>query len=680
MLIGRLFKSMLFYLILTSGIHNVKAQDVGEKIACDSLLLALSNETSGPPKIYLLSTLAEAHSGKPEELIYLRELLDLTLKYDSIDNYYHTLFCLGRSFRYANQKDSLFKYRAIIDSVAIARKETPSALFRFREQICYFYMMAQEYEQAMKEILHLRQDSQMAGYIQGVAASYEAMGLVCLMIGDNKGAVEAFATSVKMIEAMDDPFYEITIVYYLSVCYMRTGELDEMGNSLARLNNMIEKYISSDISKYGYSWHCMLNSYYINYYTAKKDKKKAKEFVGKATQYMDTTYAPGYVSAYYLAMARYHHLLKQYPVALDYVDKASLIDFSNEPIDERIAIMQAAGMYDETFAMYESSIKQTKNLRVSTYIRQVDQLRTLHELKEKEMQLWEMGRQTQKADYQEVLLYVISFFFFIMSIILLVLMRYALRVKRLKNALVVEQESLKASMAHLTVEKEKAETANLMKTAFVVNLDHEIRTPLNTIVEFSDLLDTVEGEEQTKFVGVINTSTNKLLELVDDVLSLSKLESEMFKVEIQDVDVNACCREALGTVRCLSFSDVKIMLTCLSEKYTIQSDPFLLQQLLVNLLKNAVKYTKYGEIILDCKLDKEKKQLAFSVTDTRFQTFSGGNGPAASKDIDPNGGQKQINEVNLAICRVAAERLGGSMFLDILYTEGNRFVFLLPVK
>lgn len=247
----------------------------------------------------------------------------------------------------------------------------------------------------------------------------------------------------------------------------------------------------------------------------------------------------------------------------------------------------------------------------------------------------------------------------------------------MKNVLQKEREALIETTRKLRVAKEEAEESSRMKAAFVANISHEIRTPLNAIVGFSGLLEDADEEERKEFIHIINNSSDLLLNLVSDVLDLSRLDSTNFKLTLADCNIYDCCRKVQESIQPRIQSGVDLTLTFSDKDFVMKTDGLRVQQLLLNLLSNAAKFTEQGEINLDYRVDREGKRVVFSVTDT-------GSGIPPEKQESIFNRFEKIDEfkqgtgLGLPICRVIADRLNGTLTLDATYTRGARFIFVHP--
>ncbi|MEG1738386.1 MAG: HAMP domain-containing sensor histidine kinase [Odoribacter sp.] len=249
-----------------------------------------------------------------------------------------------------------------------------------------------------------------------------------------------------------------------------------------------------------------------------------------------------------------------------------------------------------------------------------------------------------------------------------------LRTKRLKD-------KLQESEIELLAAKEKAEESDRLKSAFLANMSHEIRTPLNAIVGFSNVLVTenFSKEEQKEFVEVIQTNSDLLLRLIGDILDISRLETGRLKFTYEDCDVIGLCHKILATTSFSKKIDVEYVFETDMEACLLRTDVQRLQQVLINLVSNANKYTERGRITLAFQENETKDFLIFSVTDT-------GSGIPLEKQQKVFERFEKLDEyaqgtgLGLAICKLTVEFLGGKIWIDQNYVGGARFMFSHPIK
>ena len=236
----------------------------------------------------------------------------------------------------------------------------------------------------------------------------------------------------------------------------------------------------------------------------------------------------------------------------------------------------------------------------------------------------------------------------------------------------VEKELIKARI--------KAEEADKLKSSFLANMSHEIRTPLNAIVGFSNVLAYTEDEnERQEYIKIIENNNTLLLQLIGDILDLSKIEAGVFEFVYSKVNLNVLLMEVIRAAR-LRLKDDSVVVEfveCLPE-CVICSDVNRLMQVMNNLITNAIKFTAKGSIRVGYRL-REDESLYFYVSDT-------GCGIPADKLKEVFGRFVKLNSfqqgtgLGLAICKLTIQYMGGDIWIDKNYKNGARFIFSHPIK
>ena len=242
------------------------------------------------------------------------------------------------------------------------------------------------------------------------------------------------------------------------------------------------------------------------------------------------------------------------------------------------------------------------------------------------------------------------------------------------------KDELQESESALRDAKDRAEESSRLKSAFLANMSHEIRTPLNAIVGFSDVLASggSSEDEQQGYVDIIKTNSDLLLRLINDILDVSRLEADRVMFTFEECDVVPLCQRVLASVSQARKSENEFIFECDRESMDMRTDTQRLQQVIINLLSNADKFTRNGKITLGLKVDEKQREVLFSVSDT-------GTGIPLEKQKLVFERFEKLNEyvqgtgLGLSICKLTVEKWGGEIWVDPGYTDGARFVFTHPL-
>lgn len=228
--------------------------------------------------------------------------------------------------------------------------------------------------------------------------------------------------------------------------------------------------------------------------------------------------------------------------------------------------------------------------------------------------------------------------------------------------------------------KEKAEESNKLKSAFLANMSHEIRTPLNAIVGFSNILASTENaDEKKEFVDIIENNNSLLLQLINDILDLSKIEAGTLEFFYEYVDINLLLRDIESSFRLKNKNpEVEIFLGNFMPRCVTYTDKNRVSQLLSNLLNNALKFTNRGSISFGYEV-KEENMLWFYVRDT-------GCGIPKEKLKEVFGRFIKLNTfiqgtgLGLSICEMIVNQMNGHIGVESEEGKGSLFWFSLPYQ
>lgn len=302
----------------------------------------------------------------------------------------------------------------------------------------------------------------------------------------------------------------------------------------------------------------------------------------------------------------------------------------------------------------------------------------------------ELEKHNSESKRQKQVLIISSISLCVLLILVLILFRLYRKnrslVKTLKmsnDTLKTERDNLRQSRSELLRTRDQAQKANNLKGDFIKNMSYEVMVPLQAINEYSKLLvdcsDATNKPYLERFANLIDLNSELLSTIVNDVLRLSEIEGSSMPIHNHVIKLRTLCRAAIDSVRHRLKPGVTLILDPEAPDIDAFSDPQRIQQILLNMLVNAAKFTDKGSITLSYRVDERANKIIFTVTDTGI-------------GINPENKEKIFDRfvkldkstqgagLGLTISRLIARLLGGDLVLDTKYTQGARFVFTLPRK
>ena len=237
---------------------------------------------------------------------------------------------------------------------------------------------------------------------------------------------------------------------------------------------------------------------------------------------------------------------------------------------------------------------------------------------------------------------------------------------------------LKETEQMLIKAKEKAEEADRLKSAFLANMSHEIRTPLNAIVGFSSMLEEAEDqEEKHQYITIIEDNNKLLLQLISDILDLSKIEAETFDIIPERVNAKQLCNDLFQAIQMKTSPQVELRLKDNLPELTFTSDKNRLYQVLLNFVTNALKFTSEGNITIDYQIDGN--EVKFSVQDTGMGIEPEKQEAIFTRFVKLNSFIPGTG-LGLSICQSIVTQLGGKIGVESEPGKGSCFWFTHPIN
>jgi len=500
----------------------------------------------------------------------------------------------------------------------------------------------------------------------GIALSNQAIGQAYSASNIQDKALSSYMDALRYLPENNPQTYRLLVK--ISTQLQQMNRLEEAMEYVEKLNPLLEQNPEHPLAI-----PILIEN--ATYYISSGDQDTALQYLHQADSiYKNHTHEIAhefsinyYTAACYRALAADYHDKEKADEALAlYNQLLEVVSNNKRSLEyrwicaEKIYLYKLLGHFDEACQIYKELYSVTDTLASKSYIRQINALKATYQVDEIELE--------NKAQQNKMVVVLI----FIGLGLLTFISMLAIWLRRQKKVVVMSTETLE-QLRH------NAENATRAKSIFLSNMSHEIRTPLNALSGFSALL-TEEGLDDStrrQCTDIIQQNSELLLKLINDVIDLSSLEFGKMQFSIAEHDAVATCRNVTDTVGKVKQTQAELLFETSLEELYIETDDSRLQQVLINLLINATKFTPDGSITL--KLEKQSEKMAlFSVTDTGcgipkekqasiFQRF---------EKLDENA---QGSGLGLSICQLIIEHIGGKIWIDPDYTGGSRFVFTHPI-
>lgn len=500
----------------------------------------------------------------------------------------------------------------------------------------------------------------------GIALSNQAVGQAYSASNIQDKALISYMDALRYLPENNPQTYRLLVK--ISTQLQQMNRLEEAMEYVKKLNPLLEQNPEHPLAI-----PILIEN--ATYYISSGDQDTALQYLHRADSiYKNHTHEIAhefsinyYTAACYRALAADYHDKEKADEALAlYNQLLEVVSNNKRSLEyrwicaEKIYLYKLLGRFDEACQIYKELYSVTDTLAQKAISGRINALKATYQVDEIELE--------NKAQQNKMVVVLI----FIGLGLLTFISMLAIWLRRQKKVVVMSTETLE-QLRH------NAENATRAKSIFLSNMSHEIRTPLNALSGFSALL-TEEGLDDStrrQCTDIIQQNSELLLKLINDVIDLSSLEFGKMQFSIAEHDAVATCRNVTDTVGKVKQTQAELLFETSLEELYIETDDSRLQQVLINLLINATKFTPDGSITL--KLEKQSEEMAlFSVTDTGcgipkekqasiFQRF---------EKLDENA---QGSGLGLSICQLIIEHIGGKIWIDPDYTGGSRFVFTHPI-
>jgi len=544
--------------------------------------------------------------------------------------------------------------------------------FLLQLQLANAYTLRGDISLAIDRARLMYEEAKETEYEFGIAVANQAIGDAYTIANQCDKALDSYQDALKELNHLSQQHpYRIQLLLKISNALQRKGQLEKAQKILHDIEQTLQKQPD-------YATCFFANIEKANYAISHGHLSKA--YLKEAAAYlhnMDSIYRihpekfycfhlKYTTAAYYRAMGNWNRMYWNKALQLyeelrqEYtVNKQSA--YYRWITQETIYLYKIQGKSMAACLLYQELYSTVDTLTAEGYVRQINILRAKYQIDQMEI--------ASREEHNKFITGILTGS--ILLVFIFIIITIMLRKQRQEIALSTQK------LEHL---RTNAENATSAKSIFLSNMSHEIRTPLNALSGFSSLLteENLDNETRRQCNEVILQNSELLLKLINDVIDLSSLEFGKIQFCINKYNVVNICRNVIDTVSKIKQTQAAICFITELESMDIETDDARLQQVLINLLINATKFTPQGSIILELRKQSEQ-ELLFSVTDT-------GCGIPKEKQAAIFRRFEKLNEnaqgsgLGLSICQLIIEHIGGKIWIDSDYTGGSRFFFTHPIR
>ena len=568
---------------------------------------------------------------------------------------------IDNSLNYSKEapNDSIIQWGHELAPILKKQKEYKT-LFQLKQLIATAYATRGDMNMAIDHARQMYKEAKELNYPIGIALSSRAIGDAYLNANMQEPAIESYKEALELLDKIPgSEILEQEILPKFILTLIQTSHMDEARTYLKRFENL---HTAAPTPTFHF-FLCTCKAYYD---IEAGNPEKGKASLDEARKISDQLKFLYLRSIFNYILGQYYQAIGEYGLALQQYER--LINTPKAPAPNKhiglqlecAQLLTKMGRTEEACLIYQKANEQKDSLNALSYARQINDLRGMYQIDQMEIR-----NQIQR---NQITLWVIIASIFILVLILLLIVRIRQEANRLLH-----------SKEELEIARKYAENAIHTKSLFLSNMSHEIRTPLNALSGFSSILteESIDNDTRRQCNDIIQQNSELLLKLINDVIDLSSLDPGKLTFNFKECDAVNICRNVIDTVEKVKQTQAGVSFITSLDKLTLRTDESRLQQVLINLLINATKFTTEGNITLT--LEKESETMAlFIVTDT-------GCGIPPEKQNQIFNRFEKLNEgaqgtgLGLSICQLIIEQIGGKIWIDPEYTGGARFRFTHPI-
>lgn len=541
---------------------------------------------------------------------------------------------------------------------AFRNKKDYKHMFLMQQMAAYALVSDGHINEALEKANAMLQQATLMRYDIGIAISHYAIGDTYLNANMTNEAIEEYEIAMqKLYKIADSEKLQEKVLIQLIPTLIRLGRLNEAKDYLEQIEQVKDYRHSRFIE----------NIFQAYYYLHTNNLEQAREYIQEAEEWYE--YYPFFFHSSILKyiQAEYAKQIEDDEQAIKLYNELTVSTSSANVYNRYLKMKNSLarlytkrGRAKEACEIFQDINAARDSINARNYSSQINLLRTIYQVDRLELD--------NQNERNRLLFYSIMGCILILSISI----ASVLYIRKINKRLI-------ASRLKLEKARQIAENSIRTKSVFLSNMSHEIRTPLNALSGFSAILTDANIDISTRQQcnEIIQQNSDLLLKLIDDVVDLSSLEIGKMQFLFANNNAVAICRNVVDTVEKIKQTSASVLFQTSLENLEIYTDEARLQQLLINLLINATKFTTEGSITLS--LEKQSEEVAlFAVSDT-------GCGIAPEKQGAIFNRFEKLNEnaqgsgLGLSICQLIVERFGGKIWIDPEYKNGSRFLFTHPI-
>lgn len=586
-------------------------------------------------------------------------------------------------YYYAKNIDSLKAHVRYVMDFGKKTNQPKYYYFAWGKRLIVYYINQGLYTMALFESEKMLKEAQVENDMAGISTCYNALSTIYTAKTQRAQAFKYQMEQALLIEKHKLDDYNESMVYLSVSSYLSDKEkLEEAFKWLQKADETANNVT--------HEFYVILE--YIHYYLCVDNEKLAKKYMDDAVQMYNTDKSlKRLIVSLLSSQVNYYRYTKQYAKALSTLrlqqteeEKRDKRVFSRQRIRTMGDLHWMMNNKDSAAFYYMEYLTVDDSVRIAAEQKTAGEFAMLLNVEKLNAENSELtlNSNLQQLRSRKTIIILLVLVLAVAFILLYRENRHNNKLQQSEDLLLQKNIDLRTSEGELRLAKEMAEAASLMKSTFIQNMSHEIRTPLNSIVGFSQVLAAlVENNTDAKeYSSIIEANSHDLLKLVSDVLALSEYDSAENRFDIEAVDVSMLCETNIDLIRSSLKEGVVIEYigddNCGSS--TIYSNENGFSVILHNLLHNAMKFTRQGQISLAYKMVHEDNKMILTVTDTGCGIPREQQERVFDRFVKLND-FAQGTGLGLALCKIVANKLNGEIHIDSTYTSGARFVLTLPI-